>query len=104
MIDPIGAGGNMPVDTGFLRASIMVQRNALTAQTTTNDAGTPVPQRNEYLLEIAQVKGGDTIFVAFTANYAKYKENKHAFMRLAAQNWTTTVGTVTMELKTRAGA
>lgn len=80
---PVSQGGRMPVDTGFLRNSLVSGLNGSTSLT-----GAEV-----YVLTIAQAEITDTIEAGWTANYAKYVEagsqgrTGRFFMRGAAQNW-----------------
>jgi hypothetical protein len=97
---PVGAGGNMPVDTGYLRASLTTTLN-------TPGASYPAKARFEpnsysaevgaaeaqYTLTINRMKLGDTIYAVYLANYAYFQEygsqgrTGRAFVRLAAQQW-----------------
>ena len=88
---PVAKGGNLPIVTGFLRASGQATRDgSLPSQqmrpgkaepnSFTYDAG-PVS------LVIASAKITDTITFAYTANYAKYVEARRKFVALAAQQW-----------------
>lgn len=101
-------GGRMRVDTGFLRASGQASLNGMPSGPTRGDPeagplyyddGLEVPA--ETVLTIAKARIGDTIFFGWTANYARAREAKDAFMRIAVQNWPQTVATVLSELKKR---
>ncbi len=81
--------GHMPVDTGFLRASLQAEINQL---------ATPVmvfrlPGRSEQYdpspvaLVIAGAALGDKIYATYAAAYAPRMEARYGFVRLAAQNW-----------------
>ena len=93
-----GAGGKLPVDSGFLRAS---GQASLT--------GWPVgPSRVEdgmgqfdYSITIAGAKLGQTIFWGWSAAYAGIAEERYGFMRSAAQNWGSIVSAVTREAQVR---
>jgi len=80
---PIGEGGRMPVDTGFLRDS---EQSGLNGSVIAKGQDT-------YVLSIAQVKIGDVLFLVWTAEYAAYVEYGTSrmparfFMRGAAQQW-----------------
>lgn len=111
MQTPVNEGGNMPIDTGFLRASLVVVIN-----------GEPPPanrvsdgQRYMYnaasvVLEIAKFNAGDRLVAAYTADYARHVEygsNGRAgrgFTRLASQNWGQIVNAVTEDAKARVAA
>lgn len=76
-----GKGGNMPVDTGFLRNSGLAQIGSL-------PSGSSSPSNmTAAVLVINQIQPGDRFYFGWVANYAKYMEARYAFMRLAAQNW-----------------
>ena len=110
MQTPVAKGGNMPVDTGFMRASLQGQigmglfgpmSKPKGVDKFDYDAG-PVN------LVIAGSKLTDTITVAFTANYAIHQEYGargrpgRAFVRLASQQWGRVVQEVSAEAQTRA--
>lgn len=80
---PIAQGGRMPVDTGFLRNSLVAELNGATV------AG----GADAYTLAVAGMEIGDVIFGGWTANYARFQEygtstfaGNH-FMLAAAQQW-----------------
>lgn len=82
-----------PVDTGFLRASFGATLNTKL----TVGPGRGVPGQSyatpDITLAIEGAKLGDTIYMTFTANYARFVEygtiNQHpaAMVRLSARNW-----------------
>lgn len=57
---PVAKGGNMPVDTGALRNSLVTEVNGVEA-----GAGA-----DSFILGIAQFQLGDVVTVAWTADYA----------------------------------
>lgn len=80
---PKAAGGRMPVDTGFLRNSLIATLN-----------GSAVGGgADAYTLAIAGAELGDTIFAGWTANYARFMEygtskaSGNFYMLNAAQQW-----------------
>lgn len=82
-----------PVDTGFLRASLTATLNdkpMIKRDVPNRDAAYPAP---DITLGIEGAKLGDTIYLTFTANYARYVEygtrNQFpaAMVRLSARNW-----------------
>lgn len=110
MQTPVGAGGNMPVDTGFLRASI----RASTESMPRIDPGAKapaigvVPQNDDDVTAtIINAKLGQTIFVGYTASYAAHVEYgtsrmaPRAFVGLAVEQWPATVTQVCEELRGR---
>lgn len=80
---PVAKGGNMPVDTGFLRNSLVSGLNGTTS----------LSGPDSYVLAIAGAELGDSIFFGWTANYARYVEYGtqgragRFFMLNAAQQW-----------------
>jgi len=80
---PKAQGGNMPIDTGFLRNTFVAGING-TAGTTGPDA---------YALAIAGMELGDAIEGGWTANYARHVEYGTSrmagsfFALRAAQQW-----------------
>lgn len=84
-----GSGGNMPVQTSFLRNSGQAALNNTPSGESVRPkdyaGGTWNP--NESLIIVNQAKIGDRIVFGWTANYAIYMEARYGFLRLAAQNW-----------------
>jgi hypothetical protein len=80
---PVAQGGRMPVDTGFLRNSMVSEINGATV------AG----GGDAYVLAVAGMDLGDVIFAGWTAEYARFQEygtSKMAgnfYMLGAAQQW-----------------
>lgn len=95
MQKPVAEGGNMPVDTGFLRASLQVNLNGWVPTNREN----PKPDAPKGALDtfnstvaelvIAGAKLGDTVYASYSANYAPMMEygtsktQPRAFVRLA---------------------
>jgi len=112
MQTPRGAGGNLRVDTGFLRASLVgVIGENLPAQTTAPEGMTRASyDAGPISLVIAGADLTDTISVVYTANYAIPREYGSRgqpgdrWVALAAQQWPQIVGQVATEAKARAGA
>lgn len=84
-----GAGGNLPVDTGFLRNSGQASLN-------TTPSGEPIKPKNysggswnpdEAALVISKAQLGDRVIFGYVARYAPYMEARYGWVRLAAQNW-----------------
>lgn len=110
MQEPVGAGGNMPVDTGFLRASLVGSTNTMPA--IRPDAHPPddaakgsFRESGQVSLVIAGAEIGDTIYLGYTAAYARPVEyggeNRpgRGFVRLAAQRWQSIVAAVIVRLR-----
>lgn len=88
--NPDGFGtGHMPIDTGFLRASLMAAINdpvpsiVFRPPDLTSAAYDPSP----IALVIAGAKLGETIYATYSADYARAMEARYGFVRLAAQKW-----------------
>ena len=80
---PVAQGGRMPVDTGFLRNSLVAELNGATVS-----GGV-----DAYVLAVASMDLGDVVFGGWTANYARFQEygaqgrEGRFFMLGAAQQW-----------------
>jgi len=103
---PVAKGGRMRVDTGFLRNSGQASLTGMPSGPSrpTNDVqhyddGSEVSSNT--LVTIAQMKLGGTIWFGWRAFYARYREAKDAFLRMAVQRWPQTVAEVVEELKRR---
>lgn len=112
MQEPAGAGGNMPVDTGFLRASLVVSTDELAG---IDHSARPDKDRKYNFNDggvvtvIAGAEIGETIYAGYTASYAGHQEygtsktQGRGFVRGAAAQWQQIVTKVTAELKDRIG-
>lgn len=111
MQEPVGAGGNMPVDTGFLRASLQAGIGDVQFSVRENPGGDAKHSFDlgEVSLVIASADLSDTITAVYTANYARHQEygargrEGRGFVRLAAQQWPRIVEEVVAEVKARTG-
>lgn len=97
IVKPRGKGGNMRVLTGFLRASLMASTSQMPS---INPSARPpdgvederYPEDlSQINLVIAGANIGQSIFLGFSASYARYREYEDGFVRLAAQRWAQTV-------------
>lgn len=87
-------GGNMPVDTGYLRNSAMASVDSFP------QVGDEVQvQDNEVITTIAGMKVGEKLMIGFTANYAPHMENRFGFVRLTAMRWQEFVNSAIRKLK-----
>jgi len=98
-----GEGGNLRVDTGFLRASIQAALGSMPTGASTNAKGADGKPRK--WPEGTFTSGSDIstalllwdpnqrtpLYIGWTANYARPREFEDGFMRLAAQRWDQTV-------------
>lgn len=107
MQTPVGKGGNMPVDTGFLRASLQVSLHQPFPANLPNPGIARDWNQSETIMAIAGFELGGTLYATYTANYAGYVEYGaqgrpgRAFVRLAAQQWPRIVNQNAVELRRR---
>lgn len=105
--EPVGLGGNMPIDTGFLRSSLVANLGTAIPAMTFKPEG---DQQHSYEatavnLTIANAKVTDPIVAAWTANYAVHQEygargrEGRRFVGLAAQRWQDVVNAESAELQ-----
>jgi hypothetical protein len=86
-----GDGGNMPVDTGALRASQVGQPGSMPG-----DGGETVAAAL-----IRWKPGEDEFYVGWYMEYARAMEAKYGFMRLAAQKWDEIVSKAVAQAKSK---
>jgi hypothetical protein len=112
MQKPVGQGGRMRVDTGFLRASLLASSTsmpAINASAKPVEGGAYTPDCGQIEAVIAGADIGDTLYFGYTASYAGYREYgangqpADGFVRLAAQSWPIIVDRKAAELKARLG-
>lgn len=111
MQTPRGAGGNLRVDTGFLRASLVAVRgSALPLQTLKPDGANAFSYSGGQInLVIAGASISEPISFVYTANYARFREYgsrgqpADRWVSLAAQRWPQVVQQVCAEAKARTG-
>lgn len=108
MQTPVAKGGNIPVDTGFLRSSLQGGLNTITkGQSVKPDAGTFTYNGTQMTMVIAGAELGDSIYATYSANYAKYVHDGangrpgRPWVRLAAQQWPATVEKVAGQVRQR---
>lgn len=106
MQQPRAEGGNMRVDTGFLRASLVGSTRKMPR---ISEGARPASKTSSYTygasqiaLVIANAKPDDVIYFGYTASYAAHRERYDGFVRLAAQNWQQIVRRVATEARQRA--
>lgn len=92
---PISAGGKMRVDTGFLRASLQLSMEAMPdidqEARPPDDAAKGSFQPDDGLDVILAAGIDDTIYMGFTAAYARAREVKDGFVETAVLNLQTIV-------------
>ena len=99
---PVAKGGRMRVDTGFLRASGQASLTGMPSGPSRGEkTGKYDFNPNAATATIAGAKLGGKIWFGWTANYARPREAKDAFLRMALQQWPATVNAVVAELKRR---
>ena len=108
---PVSSGGNMPVDTGFLRASLQAALGdpGFSVVFKPTDGSSFTYNAGEVALVIASAHLGETITAVYTANYAFFVEygtskmGARRFVGLAAQQWPRIVSEVAAEARSGAG-
>lgn len=112
MTTPRGHGGNLPVDTGYLRATIQASNTApppINPGAKGNAGQKYTFNSGPINLVINNTKLGGTVFICATAAYALHvemgtsKQPAALFVEQAAQRWPQIVGQVQAELKGRLG-
>jgi hypothetical protein len=98
---PRSKSGNLPVDTSFLRNSAKAQIGSMPSGPSTPKDGMPSAPDGQITLTLVRLKPGQTIYLGFCANYARYMENRYGFVRLAAQQWQQIVKKNAAELRRR---
>lgn len=97
----------VPVDTGFLRASLRASTTAMPVMSLSNPGGSFSIDAGEILLVIAGADIGDTIYLGYTANYGAfvhYGANGRPgrpWVDMVAQRWQQIVEAKAAELKQR---
>lgn len=104
---PRAKGGRMRVDTGFLRASGQMSLGGMPSGPSRkpddakpfqyDDGNTVTPVTLTLIRASLETK----IFFGWTASYARPREAKDAFLRLAVQKWPDFVAQATREAKAR---
>lgn len=111
MQTPVSQGGRMRVDTGFLRASLMVSlgdanfsiRQAPPDPRKPGDTSV-IYQPSDAAVVIAQAEIADKITATYTAAYARAREYRgDAFRAMAVMQWPQIVSEVCREAQSRAG-
>lgn len=100
-----GAGGNMPVATGFLRSSLQagVGYDLPPLADNPNPDGSFSYDGAEVNLTIASVPVERPVTVVYTARYARKVEERYGFVRLAVQRWPQLVDQAARDAQSRAG-
>jgi hypothetical protein len=99
----------VPVDTGFLRASLRASTTAMPVLSLANPGGTFTADAGEIVLVIAGAEIGDTIYLGYTANYGAfvhYGSNGRPgrpWVDMVSQRWAQIVQQKAAEVKSRLG-
>jgi len=109
MQTPVGQGGNLPVDTGFMRASLTasIGTGNFALKTNPNPDGKFSYDAGAVSLVIAKAKVEEPLEFVYTANYARMQEygsrgrDGRRFVALAASQWPRIVSEVSREAQQR---
>lgn len=99
----------VPVDTGFLRASLVASNSAMPVLSLDNPGGSFTPDHGQIELVIAATDIGETIYLGYTAKYGAYVHYgaggrpPRPWVDMVAQRWQAIVAEKTAELKSRLG-
>lgn len=99
----------VPIDTGFLRASLRASTTDMPLLTRENTGGPMPDDMAEIVLVIAGAEAGDTIYLGYTANYAAYVHYGangrpgRPWVAMVAQRWQTIVAQKAGEVRSRLG-
>jgi hypothetical protein len=99
---PTGKGGNMRVDTGFLRASGQASLSGMPSGPTRGESKDPdsyQPSEANKAAAISGLKPGGTLWFGWSAVYAAAREFKDGFLAGALQNWQKIVDANVRKLK-----
>lgn len=100
---PKAKGGNMPVDTGNLRRSLLASKESMPTLSGDNKAKFTEPG-TQITTVIASLKLGENLFLGFQARYARIQEEVNGFVRLTAQRWPQIVAQASRTIQTRVEA
>lgn len=100
---PTGDGGRMRIDTGFLRASIAANVGSMPIGDSVNTKESVTYEGTALSAALLEWNPelGETIFVGWTANYARYREYEDGFLRGAVEQWDGIVASVAARVKAK---
>lgn len=86
---PRPRGGRLPVDTGFLRASFASAIGQMPSGPSMPGGAVDFTDwdGDALTLTLANMRPGDTVFLGWTAKYARKMEERYAYMKGAAAGW-----------------
>lgn len=99
----------VPIDTGFLRASLRASTTDMPLLTRENPGGAVPDDIAEIVLVIAGAEAGDVLYLGYTANYAAhvhYGANGRPgrpWVAMVAQRWESIVAMKAAEVRSRLG-
>lgn len=99
---PAAKGGRMRVDTGFLRNSGQPSLDGLPVGPSRNTGSGP-GEPADVALVLAKLQPGAPFWFGWTAAYARPREYKDGFLRMAVMKWQRTVAEVAREARSRRG-
>jgi len=97
---PTARGGRMPVDTSFLRNSIVAAIGNM-PQGPADPKVDGVGDVDTVALVIAQMQPGQILYAGWSANYARPMEARYGFRDAAVQKWPQRVAAAVAEVKRR---
>lgn len=109
MQTPVAAGGNMPVDTGFLRASLQMSLNVpvpIDAKARPADGRAYAYDGGPVAVLMLGAELGDTVYASYTASYAAIvhygneERPGRQWVTMAAMKWPAIVTAACNELQT----
>lgn len=98
---PTAKGGRMRVDTGFLRNSGVMQIGSMPSGPSEQSEGMGAGGDQQVTLAVAGWKLDGPIYFGWTASYARFRESKDGFLRVAAADWQKFINEATAEMKRR---
>lgn len=99
---PVAHGGNMPVVTGHLRRSLLASTAAM-PRIDPNFSEGAADNDMQISMVLAGAEVTDTIYLGFTAAYARPMERKYAFTRTVAQRWKQIAAEAVRTVKAQSG-
>lgn len=99
----------VPIDTGFLRASLRASTSAMPVLSLDNPGGSHSPDPGQIELVIMAADVGETIYLGYTAKYGAYVHYgaggrpPRPWVDMVAQRWQGIVADKAAELKSRLG-
>lgn len=104
---PVAQGGNLPVDTGYLRSSLLASTSSMPQIRADATGGTGGDPSGQIALVINSARLGQTLYAGYTASYASHVHYgargrpARLWVTLAAQRWEAIVNEVVAELRSR---